>query len=217
MLEANEMRYYTHIVAAILFFLLFDYIFNIENEDLLFGIILTSFISVFPDLIDIISKSKHRGFGHSLLLWIPIIFLIGIISFNIGNLIILAAVLTALVSHILLDIITKHGYPFLYPKKTIFVALNEKRRIKTGTKQDKAVFIFLILLLIPALLFSFDIINFKPPQYLSSNQAGTIDQNHSVKENINVNIDSHMKNTNITIKNVKEDEIQITVKNINMT
>ena len=211
------MRYYTHIVAAILFFILFDYIFNIENDDLLFGIIITSFVSIFPDLFDIISKSKHRGFGHSLLLWIPIILLIGIISFNIGNLIILAALLTALVSHILLDIVTKRGYPFLYPKKTIFVALNENRRIKTGTKQEKAVFIFLVLLLIPALLFSFDIINFKPPQYLSSDKIGTIDQNYSIKENVNVNIDSHMNNTNITIKNVKEDEIQIIVKDINMT
>ena len=211
------MRYYTHIVAAILFLILFDYLFNIENEDLLFGIILTSILSVFPDLIDIISKSKHRGFGHSMILWIPLTFFTGIISFKLGNLIILAALLTALVSHIILDIITKHGYPFLYPKKTVFVALNEKRRIKTGTKQDKAVFIFLILLLIPALLFSFDIIKFKAPKYLSSDQADNINKNFSFKENLNVNIDSHMKNTNITIKKVKEDEIQIIIKDIVLT
>ena len=36
MLEANKLRYYTHIVAAILFLILFDYLFNIENDDCIY-------------------------------------------------------------------------------------------------------------------------------------------------------------------------------------
>ena len=209
------MRYYTHIVAAILFLLLLDYLFEIRNEDLIIGILITSIVAVMPDLVDMILDSGHRAFGHSLLLWIPIIIAILIISIFKGNLVILAAVITGIVSHFILDLVTKHGIPFLYPIKTNIVALNDKRRIKTGTRGDKAVFIFLILLLIPALAFSFEIIPLAAPQVQAQEPPNNTITNHTeIKDNINVNIDSRMKNRNITIKKVTENETQILVQDL---
>ncbi|MGZ7116806.1 MAG: metal-dependent hydrolase [Methanobacterium sp.] len=209
------MKHYSHIAAAILFFLIFAYLFNIKNVDLLAGILLTSIVSVLPDLIDMIIDTKHRGIGHSLLLWIPVILLIGVISIINGNVVILIAVVTAIISHIILDLVTRHGYPLFYPKKITFVALNSKKRIETGTKQDKAVFVFLILMLIPAVVFSFDIINL-PPQAVGAPEStnNTTNDQPTIKDNVNVNIDSNMKNTNITIKKISESETQILIQDI---
>ena len=208
------MRYYTHIVASILAFLIFAYLFNIKQENLLAGILITSIVSVMPDLIDTIIHSGHRGFGHSLLLWIPIIAIFGIVSIFTNNLIIVPAIITAIVSHVILDLITMHGYPFLYPNKTILVGLGEKKRIKTGTKTEKATFIFLIMLLIPALLFSFGILTLASPLQVQESPNNNLNDHGAIKDNVNVNIDGRMKNKNITVKKVTENETQILVQNI---
>jgi len=140
------MRYYTHITAGILFFLLFAYIFDIGDMQLYVGIIIAALISVLPDVVDRITE-RHRGMGHSLLIIIPLSLLM-VANFEVG-----VAAISAFISHIFFDIITVRGCPLLYPlTKTNYVALSKKRRIKTGTKQDKAVLCFLIILLIPSLL-----------------------------------------------------------------
>ena len=211
------MRYYTHVAAAVLFFLVFAFLFNIENGNLLAGILITAVVSVMPDLLELIIDGEHRGYGHSLLLWIPALIITGVLSFIIGNMVILIGVFTAVVSHILLDLITRNGYRFLYPKKTVFVALNKKRRFKTGTKQDKAVFIFLVLLLIPALVFSFNILSLAAPNSVQAQELPSNNTSYDqsvIKENVDVNIDSKMKNTNISIEKVNENKTLILVQDI---
>lgn len=210
------MRYYTHIAASMLFFLILAFLINIKDQPLIYGILITSVVSVFPDLIDAMVGSKHRGIGHSLLFWIPILIIITIIAFFMGNIIVLMAVLVAIVSHIVLDIVTRNGYPLFYPKGSTYIALSDKRRIKTGTKQDKAVFIFIMFLLVPALVFNFGLISIVSPQAVHTPEPinSTHDNQSTTKDNINVNIDDKMINTNTTIKKVSENETQILVQDL---
>ena len=184
--------------------------------DLFTGILITSIVSVLPDIIDKIIATKHRGFGHSLFLWIPIIILTGIISFITDNLVILIALLTAVISHIIFDVVTRNGYPIFYPKKIMFVALNQKKRFKTGTKQDKAVFVFLILLLIPALVFSFNLVSLTASQAVQVQDQANNSSNGQIitRDNINLNIDGNMNNKNITIKKVTDSETQILIQDL---
>jgi len=66
---------------------------------------------------------------------------------NVG---IAVAMMIGFISHIFLDILTTNGCPILYPLwKNDFVCFGKKRRIKTGTNEDKSVFLVLLLLLIP--------------------------------------------------------------------
>lgn len=135
------MRSYTHIVGAIFLFVTFAYVANFNN--LLTGIFFAGWISVFPDIIDKIT-GKHRGIGHSIFWLIPL----AIVGFwNMG---IAVAIMVGFISHIFLDILTTNGCPVLYPLwKNDFVCFGKKRRIKTGTNEDKSVFLVLLLLLIP--------------------------------------------------------------------
>ena len=166
-----------------------------------------------PDLIDTIIRSGHRGFGHSLLLWIPTTITFGIISIFTNNLIIVSAIINAIVSHVILDLITIHGYPFLYPNKTVLLGLGEKKRIKKGIKTGKATFIFLLMLLIPSLLFSFGILTLANPSQAQETPNTNLSDHSAIKDNVNVNI-GRMKNKNITNKKVTENETQILVQDI---
>ena len=140
------MRSYTHIAGALLLFITFTYLVNLNN--LFLGIFFAGWISFFPDILDRL-LGEHRGVGHSIFWLIPF----GLLGF--WNLTIAAALMIGMISHLLLDILTTHGCPILYPLwKTNFVVLSEKRRIKTGTNQDIAVFIVLLFLLIPVLYFT---------------------------------------------------------------
>ena len=140
------MRSYTHIAAAVLLFVTFAYLTNFTN--LIIGIFFASWISVFPDILDKLS-GRHRGIGHS------IIWLIPFATIGLWNLGIAAEVMIGFISHIFLDIMTTNGCPVLHPIwKTDFVCFGKKIRIKTGTNQDKAVFVFILFLLIPVLLFT---------------------------------------------------------------
>ncbi len=139
------MRSYTHITGALLLFISFSYLMNLNN--LYLGLFLAGWISLFPDIMDRI-LGKHRGYGHSIFWLIPFT----LISFL--NVTVAAALLMGIISHTVLDILTTHGSPILYPlSKTNFVILNEKKRIKTGTNQDKTVFITLMFLINPHVCF----------------------------------------------------------------
>lgn len=135
------MRSYTHIAGAILFYLIFAFLFN--QTHLIQGIFFASWASVTPDIIDRILNT-HRGYGHSIILLIPFIIV------SIWNWPIAAALIIGCTSHLFLDTLTTHGSPLLYPLwKTSVVCLSQKRRIRTGTNHDKAVFLLLILLITP--------------------------------------------------------------------
>jgi len=204
------MRFYTHITAGILFFVLFAYIFDIRDMQLYVGILIAALISVLPDIIDRITE-KHRGMGHSLIILFPLgLLMVG--NFEIG-----VAAVSAFISHIVFDIITVRGCPLLYPlTKTNYVALSKKRRIKTGTKQDKAVFCFLIILLIPSLLLITGAFTILPNGNGSVAAAGVNQTNQSTfkQVNVNINIDENTKNKKITIEKVNENTTTITIEDI---
>lgn len=212
------MRSYTHIAGALLLFISFSYLNNLNN--LYLGLFVAGWISLFPDILDRL-LGAHRGYGHSIFWMIPFI-LITFFNMTVG-----IGLVIGIISHAVLDILTTHGSPLLYPlSKTNFVVLNEKKRIKTGTKQDKAVFITLMFLLIPILLFSSSYShtddgnfgqNFLPD--ISNGSDGNIHSSGSehIKNspNLNIQLPRPVKNVteNITIKNVDENETNIMVIN----
>ncbi len=205
------MRSYTHIAAALLFYLIFAFILDLDH--FLVGLFFAAWISVFPDLVDRLT-GKHRGLGHSLVWIIPFSFLL---LFNVD---VAAALLVGFLSHIFMDSFTVHGCPALYPlRKTNFVCLAKKRRIKTGTKTDKAVFLFLIFLLIPPVLFS------------TGNQAlipgngehntvfaagtGTNNNNPTIKNDVSLTFRlDEATNKNVTVERVSENMTTILIKDL---
>jgi inner membrane protein len=205
------MRSYTHIAGAILLFITFAYLINLNN--ILIGIFFAGWISVFPDIIDKLI-GKHRGYGHSLIWLIPF-FLISIFNVSIA-----AALVMGFISHIFLDILTVNGCPILYPvSKTNFVCFGKKRRIKTGTAQDKAVFVFILFLLIPLLLFMTNIGTMwqaLDDQNLVSATGGSntdsSKNNDTVKNSFNLNfqINQNVKK-NITVEKVSDNKTTITI------
>ena len=208
------MREYTHIAGAILLFLTFAYLTNINN--LIIGIFFAGWISVFPDLIDKLA-GKHRGIGHSIIWLIPFAFV------GIFNLTIAAAIVIGFISHIFLDLMTIHGCPLLYPLiKSDFVCFNRRRRIKTGTYQEKAAFIFILFLLIPVILFTINIgthwglTEDQNMVFASSNDAKNITEDNGViKNNYNLNFQlNDGSNKKVTVKKVSENETTIIVNDI---
>ena len=212
------MRSYTHIAGALLLYISFSYLINLNN--LYLGLFVAGWISLFPDILERL-LGTHRGYGHSIFWLIPFI-LISFFNITIG-----VGFVMGIISHAVLDIFTTHGSPILYPlSKTNFVVLNEKKRIKTGTKQDKAAFITLMFLLIPMFIFSTgyshtdnDILsqNFLPD--ISNGSDGNIHNSGSThiknSPNLNIQLPRPVKNVteNITIKNVDENETNIMVIN----
>lgn len=208
------MRSYTHIAGAVLLFVTLAYLTNLNN--LIIGIFFAGWISVFPDIIDRLS-GKHRGIGHSILWLIPFA-LIGL-----WNLPIAVAMILGFISHIFLDILTTHGCPVLYPIwKTDFVCFGKKRRIKTGTNQDKAVFLFILFLLIPVLLFTTNIgslLQYAGGQNVvfaanSDTVNGSIN-NDTMKNNFYLNFElKEGVNKNISVQKISENETNILVNDI---
>ena len=204
------MRSYTHIAGAILLFITFAYLTNLNN--ILIGIFFAGWISVFPDIIDRL-LGKHRGYGHSLIWLIPFV-LVGFLDLTIA-----AALIIGFNSHILLDILTVNGCPVLYPFwKTNFVCFSKGRRIKTGTNQDKAVFVFILFLLIPVLLFTTSIgsmINFSDNQNLvfaAGDNTNSSTNNDTIKNTFNLNfeLDQNVKK-NITVEKISDNKTTITI------
>ncbi len=208
------MRSYTHIAGAILLYVTIAYLANFSN--MITGIFFAGWISVFPDIIDKIT-GKHRGIGHSIIWLIPFA-MIGL--WNVG---IAVAIMIGFVSHIFLDILTTNGCPVLYPLwKTDFVCFGKKRRIKTGTNQDKAVFLVILFILIPFLLFTTNIgslLQHTEDQNLvfaaSTDTINNSQNNDTIKNNFNLNFElNDGVNKKITVHKVSENETNILVNDI---
>jgi inner membrane protein len=211
------MRSYTHIAGAMVLFLSFAYLVNLNC--ILVSILFAGWISVFPDILDNL-VGNHRGIGHSIFWLIPFALL------GFWNTPIAIALMMGFISHIFLDILTTHGCPVLYPIwKTNFVVLNQKRRIKTGTKQDKAVFLALIFLLIPIIFFTvgathtwkcpFDQNFVSASTEVNDNKVVTNDSLNPLKSNINLNFQLNPKtNKNLTVKKINDNETTVIVKDI---
>ena len=136
------MKYYTHIALGILLYTLLTWLVN--QPFTIAGILFTAWISIMPDLIEK-AIGEHRSWGHSIIWLIPIV---ASFFFNIQLGIAFAS---GFLGHIFLDIITKKGVAFFYPfNKTRFVMpKKEKSRIQTGSKQEKALCLVIILILVP--------------------------------------------------------------------
>lgn len=136
------MRFYTHIPAGLLLYTLLVWIFG--QPYTFAGVLTVVLFSVLPDLIDKVT-GEHRGWGHSAIWLIPVVVLL-FLKPALG-----IACFSAFSMHVLLDAVTKKGVPFLYPfsKTRLVMPKKEKSRIQTGSKQETALCVVIVLLLIP--------------------------------------------------------------------
>jgi inner membrane protein len=202
------MKSYTHIAGAIVLFLSFAYLTDLNQ--ILIGVFCAGWISVFPDVFDKI-VSKHKSYGHSIF-WIVPTIIVGYFNFTVG-----AALTIGIISHSALDVITTNGTPILTPFwKTNFTVLNRKRRVKTGTNQDKAIFLAMIFLLLPMLFYSVIQVQntiqntILPVNTIYQDNINTNGANME-KNNININIQSNQA-TNKTIILDKVNQSETTIK-----
>lgn len=209
------MRYYTHIAAAILLYIVIAYFVNLNS--ILLGIFFAAWISVFPDLIDKVT-GKHRGYGHTLFWLIPFA-LIGYFNIEIA-----AALVIGFNSHLLMDCLTVNGCPLLHPLlKDRYTCFNKIKRFKTGTNGDKAVFIFLLFLLVPSVLFltgTVDMGKIAQGQNFvfgagtstadtSTNNTTAVD---TMKNTFNINLQINQNvDKNITVEKVSENKTTISI------
>jgi inner membrane protein len=113
-------------------------------------------------------------------------------------------------------------FPNIVDKKSGFVCLNKKRRFKTGSNQDKAVFIFLLFLIVPIILFTTGLGNFFLGENMNVAFAVSNQSNNSSISPQNSNIYLSFKldeacNKNITFEKVNENKTSIVVQDINTT
>ena len=205
------MRSYTHIAGGIIFTMLIMYILNIPVTA--FYIFLAGTAAVIPDLLDYMLTEKHNRETHNI--WVLVV-LLGLSLVNQIFIIVTAAYF----SHLVLDLMTSHGVRLLYPvKKTRFVCMGEKYRIKTGTSREKALFFFLVILVVGGVLMNYQVFSLidtataMQPTTLADNNT-TNGSNTKTYINIQVQVDEGMSNKNISIKN-SQNESNIIVKEIN--
>lgn len=155
------MRFYTHIAAGLLLYTLLVWIFALPYT--VVGVLVVVLFSVLPDLIDRVT-GEHRGWGHSAIWFIPVAALLFI------NPVLGTAFFSAFSMHVLLDAVTKKGVPFLYPfsKTRLVMPKKEKSRIQTGSKQETALCVVILLLLIPMTYF---VLAGVPSDWFSSDYA----------------------------------------------
>jgi inner membrane protein len=202
------MKSYTHITAGVLFVLIIFYLLDIPTTFI--GIFFGGWISVWPNIVDRMTN-KSRGWGHSVLWLIPFI-LIGFYNSTVS-----LALVVGFLSHLLLDCFTIYGCPFLYPlKKSGFVCLHKKRRLETGKNADKALFIFLLFMVVPLFLFSTGLGNITEDQlnlaYATNNSSPVT----GLPENniyMSFKVDEACEK-NITVERVNENKTSIVVSDL---
>ena len=95
-------------------------------------------------ILDKLHLSKNRGLSihlhkrctHNVFV---LLFAFGLIYFNLP---VGLAAFSAVFSHLFLDLFTVNGCPLLYPlRETRYVALRTRNRLRTGSRQEKALFI----------------------------------------------------------------------------
>lgn len=207
------MREYTHIGGGILFYVLLAFLINIPIT--IICVFASGFIAIFPDIIDKLI-GEHRSFGHSFVWIIPFI-LVSFVNFQLG-----LAMIVGFVSHIFFDIFTTHGDPLLFPLTKIpFVSLSLRNRIQTATTMEKALFIFLMVLLIPTILLATGHFSIPMPGDVSlmgtgeaqgvptnSHNLGTLGKNKNININLQVNSNSPKI---ISVQDVNENQSIISV------
>lgn len=188
------MRYYTHVPGAILFYLVFAYLVGLSNPIL--GVVVAAGMAMFPAVVEKVSE-KYRALAHSLIWVVPLAF------FAFSNVLLSVALIIGFFSHLFLDIFTIRGCPFLYPfKEKNFTCLHHKRRILPGSNQDKVLFILIMMLMVPLLLVTFNLLtpieNSLGFAYADGEALNTTDTTQG-DVNINLNL-NNASNKNVTVQ-----------------
>lgn len=199
------MRSYTHIICALLMAYVFIIILKALNIDIIantfelfiyFMFIIIS--SIFLDYFEALIFEDHKRQLHTLfILIIPIliIFLFFIpLNFPIGF-----GILAGLSSHLLLDLLTPHGCPLLYPLNNYYykVFTRNKSQIKTGSAKERGFALCLLIVLIITVIGSIFLLpglyGFIPDAIYSAEltQNGTNVSYSDSPGNINVNLNIH--------------------------
>ena len=145
------MRFKTHVAFGILCALLtFRYFTNTLNEYILF-FTLVFLGSVFPD-IDIHNSwlnrklkltklialvTRHRGIFHSLIVAVPLSYLLYIVEPYFGF-----AFFIGYLSHLLMDSLNHMGIAYLHPIRNPHI----KGFIEVGSKEETLIFLFIIII-----------------------------------------------------------------------
>lgn len=104
--------------------------------------------------------------------------------------------------------------------ETNFVCLAKKRRIKTGTKMDKAVFVFLIFLIIPAVLFATGnhVLILGEGEHITAfatRTSPTTSNPYTIKNDVTLNFRlDEASNKNVTVERINENMTTILVKDL---
>lgn len=213
------MKWYTHIMGAIVFFLLFACLTGLNQW--FAGLVFAGWISVLPDILDMFA-TKHKSFGHSIF-WVLPCLIVGLFNLTIG-----IALIIGLISHTILDILTTNGTPVFMPlTRANFVILNRRRRIKTGTNQETSLFITLVFLLIPILFFNIGFLQIHGTSISSllgfdglvqNKMTDTNKNGMKLDTNLNINLKINKDmNGIIKLENINENETSILIKNNDST
>lgn len=190
------MRLYTHAAGALSLYLLLNIIH--PSGDIIIGALLALIGAATPDLLDHLGGS-HKGIGHTLLI-LPPLLVLTVVRSSIGF-----PVFIGVISHVLMDLFTVHGCPLLYPlRDTPYHCLRKSRRLKTGTRGEEALLIFLIVVSVPLFLAS--------SGELSGVSEAAIQVNHTTEKPVLIHVTINPEvDTNITVKGAPDNSTLVMV------
>lgn len=239
------MRYYTHIVASLIFACLFAILLDVPINSLYLFVAII--VAPLPDIIEYIfavdeipsypkNSKKNEKSGWSRLcvfvgdkLHVPHIRSISRTSHNrcTHNLFVLflslsvmyfsipigLAAFSAIFSHLFMDMFTVNGCPLLYPLREIrFVALRPRNRVRTGTRQEKAVFIFLTMIVVSGLLCYFNLFDIVDGHLYPNDNKVTVSETANNTTNTTSYYNRDKSNINLNVYPDKKGEKNITIE-----
>ncbi|MCK9150487.1 metal-dependent hydrolase [Methanobacterium alcaliphilum] len=196
------MRFYTHIVGSLLIALLLSVCLSFKPTSLYLFIAAAAAPAL--DLLDFMIGKGHRRHTHNIFVLIGSGLLV-LVNFHLG-----IAIFAAVLSHLILDLFSVHGCPLFYPlKEKKFVSMQRKNRIKTGSKREKAIFAFLLVIVVGGILGNYQVftsLDEKANNIASSssnnlsNNSGNNQANVKTITNVNIQADKIDGQKNITVK-----------------
>ena len=136
---------------------------------------------------------------------------LGIVYFNMS---VGLAAFSAIFSHLFLDLFTVHGCPLLYPlRETRYVALRTRNRLRTGSRQEKALFIFLTIIVFSSLFCYFSLFTIVDGQLRTTDKVTvTASDNNNNTTNVTTYYNRDKSNINLNVYPDKKGEKNITIE-----
>ena len=124
------------------------------------------------------------------------------------------AAFSAIFSHLFLDLFTVHGCPLLYPlRETRYVALRTRNRLRTGSRQEKALFIFLTIIVFSSLFCYFSLFTIVDGQLRTTDHVTvTASDNTNNTTNVTTYYNRDKSNINLNVYPDKKGEKNITIE-----